>query len=143
MEFINSKCKKCGYEIVMPEKSESIICGSCGAVNNFSKLSSILKKYNEPLEPLNYKEPPENSSKIPGVGVPAEWKIPREDELPYGNDDEEEMVSPEAKKISKIMTVLFIIAPFIALAIDFFKLPSYTVLLVIIFIIAVLFFLRK
>ncbi len=142
MEFIKSKCKKCGYEIVMPEKSESIICGSCGTINNFSKISSILKKYNESLEQLNYKESPDDLLKIPGEGVPADWKIPREKELPSG-DDEEEMVSPETRKISKIMTLLFILAPFIALAIDFFKLPSYMALLIIVFIIAVIFFLRR
>jgi ribosomal protein S27AE len=142
MEFIRSKCKKCGYEIIMPEKSESIICGSCGTINHFSKISSILKKYNDSLEPVIYKETSDELLKSPGERVPAGWKTPEVANLPSG-EDEEEAVSPEAKRISKIMTFLFILAPFIALAIDYFKLPSYTALIIIVFIIGIIYFLRR
>lgn len=142
MEFIKSKCKKCGYEIVMPEKSESIICGSCGTINNFSKIASILKKYNESLDPLNYKKSSGDLAKIPDERVPAGWKIPEEKELPSGAD-EEKMIPPEAKRVSKVMTFIFILAPFIAMAIDFFKLPSYAAVVVIFIIIGVIFFLKK
>lgn len=141
MEFIKSECKKCGYEIIMPEKSENVICGSCGTINSFSKISSILKKYSDSLEPSNYKGSSGNSEKIPDEDLPAGWKNPDKADLPASDD--EEMASPDAKKISKIMTVLFILAPFIAMAIDFFKLPSYTALLFIVFIIGIIFFLRR
>jgi ribosomal protein S27AE len=132
MEFIKSKCKKCGYEIVMPEKSENIICGSCGTINHFSKVSSILKQYSDSLAPSNYKEPSDDL-----------LKIPEEAELPYDDGDEDDEVSPEAKKRTKIMTVLFILAPFIALGIEFFKLPSYTVFIIIAVVVGIMFFLRR
>ena len=140
MEFIKTKCRKCGYEIVIPERTETVVCGSCGHINHFGSISSILKKYgetgdiNRPGEfPAEIKKP--SYKPIPGQipGIP-------EKELPPEEDDAE---FPEEKKASRILTIVFILAPFIAMAVEFFKLPSYAAVLIIIIIAVIVFTLKK
>jgi len=140
MEFIKTKCRKCGYEIVIPEHTETVVCGSCGNVNHFGRISSILKKYSEAgdisrpeeftteIKKPSYKTIPGQIPGIPEKASPSE---------------EEEIDFPEEKTASKIMTIIFIMAPFIAMAVEFFKLPSYAALLIIILVVVIVFTLRK
>lgn len=140
MEYIKIKCKKCSYEIDIPEKTESVVCGYCGNVNYFSKISSILKKYNDSILADKYNEvsgeivqPEVESGKIL-VHIPGDTG---------SLQDEDVSELPENKSLFKITTIMFILAPFIAMAIEFFKLPSYAVLLIIIGIVGVIYFLKK
>lgn len=139
MEFIKTKCRKCGYEIEIPEKTESVICGSCGNVNHFGKISSILKKYSDAGEfdkPAGFPSERANPSykNIPGrAQESSETDIPTDDETEF----------PEEKKASRILTIIFILAPFIAMAVEFFKLPSYAAVLIIILAAVIVFTLKK
>jgi len=140
MEFLKTKCKKCGYEIDIPDKTEKIICGSCGNVNQFSRISSILKKYNDSVMTDDFRQSTEKTIHSAGKSEQVKIHIPGDEgSIAEGEDAE----FPEEKNVSKIMTVLFILAPFIAMAIEFFKLPSYAALLIIFFIIGIVFFLRR
>jgi ribosomal protein S27AE len=140
MEFIKTKCRKCGYEIVIPEKTESVYCGSCGHINHYSKITSILKKYSDAGEidkPGTYPAGLPDPSYKP---VPGQRPESEQADLPA---DDEEAEFPEEKKASKILTAVFILAPFIAMAVEFFKLPSYVAVLIIIIIAVVVFTLKK
>jgi len=140
MEFIREKCKKCGYEFIIPEKTENVICGSCGNVNHYSKISSIVKKYNDTVDHGLY-------SRDTGVIIKPSGKTA--DEVPQNSeridipDDENEIDNPKEKSVSKIMTVVFILAPFIAMAVEFLKLPPYAVLIIIFIIIGIIFYFKK
>ncbi len=140
MEFIKTKCRKCGYEIEIPEKTEKLICGSCGNVNYFSKISSILKKYNETVVTDVSRQSTDKTIHSVDKSEQVKIHIPGDES---STAEAEEAEFPEEKNISKIMTVLFILAPFIAMAIEFFKLPSYAALLIIFLIIGIIFFLKK
>lgn len=140
MEFIKTKCRKCGYEIVIPERTQTVYCGSCGHINHYSKITSILKKYSDAGEidkpGIFSNELPEPSYKP----VPGQRPDSAQTNLPA---DDEEAEFPEEKKASRILTVVFILAPFIAMAVEFFKLPSYAAVLIIILIAVIVFTLKK
>ena len=132
MEFIKVKCRKCGNAIQIPESTVNVICGSCGNVNHYGKISSILKKYSESGE---ITRPGEFSAEIKGPSyksIPDQTAVSSEIDIPGGQDEHD---FPEEKNASRIITIVFILAPFIAMAIEFFKLPSFAAVVIIILIV--------
>lgn len=139
MEYIKRKCRKCGYEIELPETSLNIICGSCGNVNHYSRISSAAKKKqksDEVKKESGIKEIKKPSFKSVTARTPAADEAVKP-------PDEDEIELPEENKFFKIMTVGFILAPFIAMAVEFFKLPPYTLVLIIIIIAVIGYSLKK
>jgi len=143
MEFIKTKCRKCGYELEIPDKTESVICGSCGEINHFTRLSAILRKHGDSSPEIKWGDKNIDNRKSGGMTSPGK-QIPRsqeEDKLPVPEEDKENF--PEQGPATKILTLIFIIAPFIAIAVEHFKLPSYVAVIVIAAIILLLFILKK
>lgn len=138
MEYKKNKCRRCGYELVMPEETVRVYCGSCGEVNSFGRISSILKKYNESLEIDSYSQPHEDG--ISEVSYPDPVLGSRG---PDRSENDGAAEFPENKNASKVITAIMILIPFLAMAADFFKLPSYAVIAVIILIMVIVFFKRK
>lgn len=85
-------------------------------------------KIQEELNKSSYKSIPDQASK------------PSEADL---SPDEEEIDFSEEKTASKILTIVFILVPFIAMAVEFFKLPSYAAVLVVILVVVIALTLRK
>jgi ribosomal protein S27E len=140
MDFVRTKCKNCGYEIVMPEGSENIVCGSCGNVNRYSKISSVLKKYNETELMKNGGFIPPEKIKTSAAPILKGEQNPAKPEMP---SDEVEGEFPENSGFSKIMTFIFILIPFIMIAVERFNLPSYIAVIIIIIAVAVTFILKR
>jgi len=121
MDYIKIKCRKCGYEIEIPENTVKVHCGSCGSVNQFGKISSILKRYSDSAFSGRYDGVPEEIKNTPDY---AAQNLNNPETVIAG--DEDDIDFPENKKASKIITVVLILAPFIVMVLDFFKLPLYT-----------------
>lgn len=150
MEFIIRKCGKCGFEIEVPEATKNVVCGSCGNINHFGKISSILKRYSDAGEiEQNSRKPGEKTltmNKPVSAGKPAKKKetvykpisgsnpAPVERETP---PDEDELEFPEGGTASKILTLIIMLTPVILIFFKYFKIPSYVVIPVIILIIVV------
>ena len=147
MEFIKIKCRKCGYEIEIPEKTSSVICGSCGEINHFNKISALLRGQSSPAVQIRWKDKSADiaiKEKLP-AGIrdnaePENFPDQANENQPFPGDDED---FPEQKGAIKIMTLIFILAPFIAMAVEFLKLPSYAVLIAIAAVVLIVFFLKK
>ncbi|HOP30324.1 MAG TPA: hypothetical protein P5120_09280 [Spirochaetota bacterium] len=141
MEFIKTRCRKCGYELTIPDSTTSVICGSCGEINHFSRLTTLLRKHSNPDFEIKWGDKisgyPESSEGSVKNGLPD---IPNQKEIPDYEDDED---LPEQGSAAKLMTLIFIIAPFIALAVEHFKLPSYVALIAIASVIFLIFLLKK
>jgi hypothetical protein len=142
MEFIKIKCSKCGYEIEIPETTVSVVCGSCGNVNHFGKISSILKKYSDGTDSEFHRNTrfPSEIKKPSYTPIPGQNPVPPETNIPSDDEDAE---FPEEKNASKILTLIFILAPFIAMAVEFFKFPSYVAVLIIILVIITIVSIKK
>jgi len=152
MEFIKIKCTKCGYELEIPDKSESVICGSCGEINRFSRLTSLLRKHSDPALEIKREDKIRSTTSPsgksfenrtdPGSKTPSTSTLPStvENNKPLPDDEEE---YPEQGSASKIMTIIFILAPFIAIAVERFKLPSYVAIIAIAAVIFLVFLLKK
>ena len=152
MEYIKTQCRKCGYELEFPEKTESVICGSCGEINRFSRLNSLLRKHSDPSLEIKWEEKTSGTTAQSGKSkenrtTPALKKPPvislpdkSENNNPLPEDDDG---YPEQGSATKIMTLIFIIAPFIAIAVERFKLPSYVAVIVIAAVILLVFLLKK
>jgi predicted RNA-binding Zn-ribbon protein involved in translation (DUF1610 family) len=152
MKFIKIRCRRCGYELTIPETTTSVICGSCGEINRFSRLTSLLRKQRDlPLEakwedktpamPPSSGKSMERRNQAP-LGIP-DFQSPdqgREENIPLPGEDEE---IPEQGSATKIMTLIFIITPFIAIAVEHFKLPSYFAIIAIAAVIFLIFLLKK
>ncbi|HOP61962.1 MAG TPA: hypothetical protein PK358_09700 [Spirochaetota bacterium] len=145
MKFYKTKCSKCGYELVVPEDSLSVICGSCGKINHFSKLTTILRKQAETGIDLKFpgEQPDYHEDSFSGTSESQNRQFPAspgENRAPLPDEDEE---YPEQKSALKIMTVLFILMPFIAMVMEYFDLPPYAAVLIIGAIIFIVFALKK
>ncbi len=143
MKFIKIKCSKCGYEIEVPDTTTSVICGSCGEINHISKISSILKKYGETAFDIEENTTPDIKTTYSRTGRQNIPPIPvqQKEETPPSENDETDY--PEEKNAVKIITLIFILTPFIAIIMEYFKLPSYTAIIFIIAIILIIFILKK
>jgi len=149
MNYLNVRCKRCGYNLTVPEKTESVVCGSCGYENKLKGVMSLIKTSSDQVtielpdikpsekNKKDYREMYKDSIKTP---LPIkEGKVPsqaKEDEV------EDNEVFPENTSVSKILTLLFILMPIIAMLADFFNLPSF-ILPVVIFIIVLAIFMMK
>lgn len=152
MEFIKIKCRKCGYELLIPDKTEAVICGSCGEINRFSRLTSLLRKHSDPALEIKWEDKISSTTSpsgksiesrtTPGSKKPSTLSVPStvENNKPLPEDEEE---YPEQGSASKIMTIIFILAPFIAIAVERFKLPSYVTIIAIAAVIFLIFLLKK
>lgn len=156
MEYIKTKCKKCGYVIEMPEKTGSVTCGSCGHVNTFGIFSSAARadktaaagegsrdSTNRDIKTIPDKHP-SDISKPSYRPQPAKTGAPdnTEAQLPVDAEDEE-FEFPEQKTASRIITLIFVLTPFIAMAVEFFKLPPYAAVAVIILIVVIALAIKK
>ncbi len=152
MEFIKTKCRKCGYELEIPEQTESVICGSCGEINRFSRLNSLLRKHSNPALEIKWGDTiqgaPASSGKSMESRTSSAAKTPSVSSTPAASennkplpDDEDEY--PEQGNATKIMTIIFILAPFIAIAVERFKLPPYVAIIAIAAVIFLVFLLKK
>ncbi|GEM_PF-723094 len=152
MKFIKIRCRKCGYELTIPETTTSVICGSCGEINRFSRLTSLLRKQSDlPIE-TKWEERtpamPSSSGKSMESRNQAASGIPdfqssdhdRGENIHLPGEEEE---IPEQGNATKLMTLIFIIAPFIAIAVEHFKLPSYVAIIAIAAVIILIFLLKK
>ena len=152
MEYIKTQCRKCGYELEFPEKTESVICGSCGEINRFSRLSSLLRKHGDPALEIKWEEkisgaPAQSGKRMESQTAPISKKPPvlsfpdrPQNNIPQPEDEEEDQ---EQGSATKIMTLIFILAPFIAIAVEHFKLPSYAAIIAIAAVILLIFILKK
>ena len=146
MKFYEIKCRKCGYQLEVPEESLSVICGSCGERNHFSKLTSLLRKHAE--TGIDLQLPGEESGQHrdyphSGTSEPSKRQspaFPGENRSPLPDEEEE---NPEQKGAAKVMTAIFILTPFIAMAVDYFKLPPYTVIAAVALLIIIIVALKK
>jgi len=146
MNYLNVKCKRCGYSLTVPERTESVVCGSCGYENKLKGVMSLLRSSSE-TDAIEYGEvsKPRVETKIeksPSYKdyIPASQE---ETKVPSGIDEEPEgEIFPENALVSKILTLLFIVMPVIAMLADFFDLPSF-ILPLVIFVIVFVIFMRK
>ncbi len=152
MKFIKTKCSKCGYELEIPEEVSSVICGSCGEINRFGKLSSILRtgivsgtdsmQSSKSSVPQNISPGPWRDKSMEVTKTPGTKPFPLGQNGNNGNPEDEEEFQ-ENSSATKIMTIVFILAPFIAMAVEHFKLPPIAALIPIAAIILIVFFLKK
>lgn len=152
MEFVKIKCSKCGYELEIPEETSSVICGSCGEINTTGRLASLLRKQSATASEIKWtgKTPVTKGTAGRGIEsrIPAGAKTPDIKPLPSGQDagrpiPEEEEGYPEQGTATKIITLIFILVPFIAMAVEFFKLPPYALFIAIAAIILIVFLIKK
>lgn len=151
MKFIKKRCSKCGYEFEIPEQVLSVICGSCGEINRFGKISTILKagvvsgtgsmQNSKPSAPQDSNRPRGGKSPT-GIKPPDIKTLPSGQSENNGNSEDEEDFQ-ENSSAAKIMTVVFILAPFIAMVVEHFKLPPIAALIPIAAIILIVFLLKK
>lgn len=152
MEFVKRKCKKCGYELEVPDSTTSVICGSCGEINTFGRLASLLGKQAGSGFEIKREDKIPGTTGAPGKPVEssASSGVKTQDirSIPSRNGEEQPLPDegedfPEQKSATKIMTLIFILAPFIAMAVEFFKLPPYAVFIVIAALILIVFLIKK
>ncbi|HPS56652.1 MAG TPA: hypothetical protein PK514_00975 [Spirochaetota bacterium] len=116
MKQVRFKCRKCGYQQIIPYKTESVLCGNCGTWNRPRSLFSG-------VEQAAPEEKNEGSilQKVPGT---IHSEIP--DAFP--GTEKKDIPEPEDGKSAKpgllsLVTILFVAAPVISIIVKKLNLP--------------------
>ena len=121
MKQVKFKCRKCGYLQIIPDKTESLLCGNCGTWNRpqslFAKIEQAETEKEEKGLTLR-----KDRGNIPG-------EIP--DAFPDEHKDLSETVNkkPSNPGLMGLIMILFVIAPVISIVADRFELPPATTML--------------
>ncbi|HQO39325.1 MAG TPA: hypothetical protein PK986_02545 [Spirochaetota bacterium] len=124
MKQVKFKCSKCGYAQVIPDKTESVLCGNCGTWNRPRSLFAG-------LEQAAPEEKSEGSilQKVPGSihsEIPDAFPGHEKDNLPEPEE------SPRSKPgLFSLITILFVAAPVISIIVKKLELPPATTFIII------------
>lgn len=117
MKNVKYRCRKCGYILEIPERTESVLCGSCATWNRPRGLIAVLNS--EPGE-----EPSEGSilQKVPG-SIFSEIPGPSSGGQAGKPVPEEENEAAPKPGIFTLAALLFFLAPFVSFIVSKFNLP--------------------
>lgn len=136
MKQVQFKCRKCGYAQVIPDKTESVLCGNCGTWNRPRSLFAG-------LEQAAPEEKSEGSilQKVPGSihsEIPDAFPSPEKKEEP-----ETEVEKPVKPGLFSLVTILFVAAPVISIIVKKLNLPPATVFIILAAVIIVITLMKK
>lgn len=128
MKQVKFSCRKCGYSQIIPDKTESVLCGNCGTWNRPRSLFSG-------LEQAAPEEKSEGSilQKVPGPinsEIPDAFPAPEKKDMP-----EPEETRPAKPGLFSLITMLFVAVPVISIIVKKLELPpasTYIILAVVI-----------
>ena len=134
MKLVKFRCKKCGYELIIPEKTESVLCGNCATWNKTRGLfAGIDQEASNGEGSILQKIPGSIYSDFPERADSLEKK----EELPA---DAGERVNPGP---FSMVALIFILAPLISFIVAKLELPPFVAFIVLAVIIILYQFAKK
>ena len=136
MKNVLFKCRKCGYGLMIPEKTESVLCGNCATWNRPRSLFAAI----EQPAPAQQEEG-SILQKVPGAihgEIPDAFPVPEKKEAPEPEKDK-----PPKPVLFSLVTILFVAAPVISIVVKKFNLPPATAFIVIAAILIVITLMKK
>ena len=136
MKHIVFKCRKCGYSIDIPEKTDSVLCGRCATWNRPRSLFAALDQPGpgeQEKGSILQKVPGPIHSEIPGsIPVPETKDVPGAEET-----------RPVKPGLLSMITILFVAAPAISIIVKKLNLPPATAFIILAAVIIVFNLMKK
>ena len=118
MKNVLFKCRKCGYGLMIPEKTESVLCGNCATWNRPRSLFAALDQPGD-----DEKQEGSILQKVPG---PIHSEVPGVLTGPEKSDKPGKDTNPPKPGLFSLITILFVAAPAISIIVKKQKLTTRT-----------------
>lgn len=123
MKQVKFSCRKCGYSQIIPDKTESLLCGKCGTWNKPRSLFAAIDQ-----APPEVKQEGSILQKVPGSihsEIPDAFPEPEKKDLPESED--EKVAKPG---LFSLVTIIFVAAPVISIIVKKLNLPPATAFII-------------